>query len=121
MRKDARLKAARRFRKKLTDPELWLWLRLKDRSDCGPVFRSQHPIGPYVLDFYCPQAKPCIEVDGADHTREERIVRDAVRDAYLAQTGIYTYRIAGGDVMDDAADGVVLLALERVAGLSSKA
>lgn len=66
MRKDAKLKAARRFRKALTEPELWLWLRLRNRSDGGPVFRSQHPIGPYVLDFYCPQARLCIEVDGVD-------------------------------------------------------
>jgi very-short-patch-repair endonuclease len=122
MRKDARLKAARRFRKNLTEPELWLWLRLKSRSDGGPVFRNQHPIGPYVLDFYCAQAKLCIEVDGADHTREARISRDAARDAWLAEMGIYTYRITAGDVFgdpDDAANGVVLVALERIAELTS--
>ena len=121
MRKDAKLKAARHFRKNLTDPELWLWLRLKDRSDGGPVFRSQHPIGPYVLDFYCPQAKLCIDIDGADHTRDERIARDAARDTYLAEMGTYTYRISAGDVLDDpdeAADGVEILALERIGALS---
>jgi len=122
MRTDARLKTARRLRKKLTDPELWLWLRLKGRSDGVPVFRNQHPLGPYVLGFYCPSAKLCIEVDGADHTRDDRIARDAVRDAYLAEMGIHTYRIAGGDVMDDpddTADGIILLALERIASLKT--
>ena len=124
MRTDAKIKTARRFRKKLTDAELWLWLRLRSRSDDGLVFRNQHPIGPYVLDFYCARAKLCIEVDGADHTRDERIARDAVRDAFLAEKGIYTYRITGGDVMEDpdeAADGVVIVALERVAQLNSNA
>jgi very-short-patch-repair endonuclease len=108
----------------LTEPELWLWLRLKSRSDEGLVFRNQHPIGPYILDFYCARAKLCIEVDGADHTRDDRIARDAVRDAVLADMGIYTYRITGGDVLEDpdeAANGVVLVALERIALLATNA
>ncbi len=122
MRKDAKLKAARRFRKNLTEPELWLWLRLRDRSDDNPAFRNQHPIGPYILDFYCPQAKLCIEVDGTFHSRDERIAKDAIRDAYLAEIGIRTYRIFAGDVAEDAdeaANGVILIALERIAELSA--
>ena len=120
MRTAARIKAARRFRKNLTEPELWLWLRLRERSDDSPVFRRQHPIGPYILDFYCPQAKLCIEVDGEFHSRTDRMARDAVRDAYLAEMGIHTYRIHAGEVTEDAdeaADGVILIALERVAAL----
>ena len=118
MREKAKLKVARRFRKNLTEPELWLWLRLRDRCEGDPVFRRQHPIGPYILDFYCPQAKLCIEVDGADHTRDARIIRDATRDAWLAEKGIRTYRIYAGDVIEDAdeaANGMVLVALERIA------
>ena len=116
-REKARLKAARRFRKNLTEPELWLWLRLKNRADGDPVFRNQYPIGPYILDFYCAQAKLCVEVDGADHTRDARIAHDAMRDAWLADVGIHTYRLSAGDVFDDpdeAANGVVLVALERM-------
>lgn len=123
MRADAKLKAARRFRKNLTEPELYLWLRLKDRSEDDPVFRRQHPLGPYILDFYCPQARLCIEVDGADHTRDDRIARDAVRDAWLAEKGIHTYRIFAGDVTEDAdeaANGVVIAALERIAQLKPR-
>jgi very-short-patch-repair endonuclease len=122
MRKNAKLGAARRFRKNLTEPELYLWLRLRDRSDDNPVFRNQHPIGPYILDFYCPQAKLCVEVDGEFHGRDDRIARDAIRDAYLAEMGICTYRIFAGDVVDDAdeaANGVILIALERIAELSA--
>ena len=122
MRTDAKLKAARRFRKNLTEPELYLWLRLRDRSEDDPVFRRQHPLGPYILDFYCPQARLCIEVDGADHTRDARIARDAVRDAWLAEKGIHTYRIFAGDVVDDAdeaANGVILVALERISALKA--
>ncbi len=121
MRKNAKIKAARRFRKTLTEPELWLWLRLRDRSEGDPVFRNQHPIGPYILDFYCATARLCVEVDGADHTRDDRIARDAVRDAYLAELGIHTCRIPAGDVLndpDEMADGVFRLALDRIAELS---
>ena len=124
MRKNAKLKTARRFRKKLTEPELYLWLRLRGRSDDNPVFRNQHPIGPYVLDFYCPQARLCIEVDGACHSRDDRIAKDAIRDAHLAEMGIRTYRIFAGDVVqdaDEAANGVILIALERIAELSASA
>ncbi len=124
MRTDAKIKTARRFRKNLTEPELWLWLQLTSRSDDGLVFPNQHPIGPYILDFYCARAKLCIEVDGADHTRDDRIARDAVRDAVLADMGIHTYRITGGDVLEDpdeAANGVVLVALERIAQLAANA
>ena len=122
MRENTKLKTARRFRKNLTEPELWLWLRLRDRGEGDPVFRRQHPIGPYILDFYCPQAKLCIEVDGADHTHDTRMTRDAIRDAWLAEKDIHTYRIFAGEVVEDAdeaANGVVIVALERIAALKA--
>jgi len=57
-------KNARRFRRELSLPEKLLWVRIR-RSELN--FRRQHPIGEYVLDFYCPAAKLAIEVDGAAH------------------------------------------------------
>jgi very-short-patch-repair endonuclease len=41
-----------------------LWNRLRTRLRGQPVFRRQHPIGPYVLDFYCAKANLAIEIDG---------------------------------------------------------
>ena len=66
-------KNARRLRRELTLPEKLLWVRLR-RSDLN--FRRQHPIGHYVLDFYCPAAKLAIEVDGAAHDFGDRPARD---------------------------------------------
>ncbi len=100
---------ARQFRKNLTPPEWLMWERLKDRAVSGFAFRCQHPRGPYILDFYCPQAKLAIEVDGGMHDAD----RDAVRDRWLAEEGIETYRIPASEVMRDAdaaADGVRILA-----------
>jgi very-short-patch-repair endonuclease len=80
----------------------------------GPRFRRQHPIGPYVADFYCSEARLVIEVDGADHSEDRQIVHDQRRDAYMRGLGYEVLRIPANEIMrdaDEAADGVVLAAL----------
>lgn len=64
-------------------------------------FRRQHPIGPYVLDFYCPAAKLAIEVDGAAHDMGSRPERDQKRTEWLEIAGIQALRIAAKDVLAD--------------------
>ncbi len=61
---------ARQFRKALTDAEARIWLRLKGKPE-GVHFRKQHPIGSYIVDFYCAKAKLVIEVEGEIHDRED--------------------------------------------------
>jgi very-short-patch-repair endonuclease len=58
-----------------------------------PVFRGQHPIGPYVLDFYCAKAR--LAVDGMSHDSADRLERDARNDAWLRERGIAVMRIPG--------------------------
>ena len=58
---------ARRLRRALSPPEARLWNRLRERAPGLPTFRRQHPIGPYVLDFYCAKARLAIEIDGMSH------------------------------------------------------
>lgn len=109
---ERKIALARHLRKTMTEPERYLWARLKSRDD-GIVFKRQHAIGPYVLDFFCHKARLAVEVDGALHDAD----RDAVRDAYFAGLGIETYRITAADVYQDAdevADGIVLLAEEKI-------
>jgi very-short-patch-repair endonuclease len=55
---------ARRLRRALSPPEARLRSRLRARSPGAPAFRRQHPIGPYVLDFYCAKARFAVEIDG---------------------------------------------------------
>jgi very-short-patch-repair endonuclease len=64
---------------------------MKARALDGLHWRKQHPLGPYVLDFYCARAKLCLEVDGGAH--EFSMERDARRDAWLGEQGIQTLRI----------------------------
>ena len=87
------LERARSLRKSLTAPELGLWLRLKNRKLGGFKFRRQHPIGQYILDFYCAEARLAVEIDGEIHDRPDQIAHDRRRDAYLQKQGIETLRL----------------------------
>ena len=57
----------RELRNNSTPEEAVLWTQIKSRKIKGYKWRRQHPIGSYILDFYCPEAKLCIELDGAAH------------------------------------------------------
>ena len=108
---------ARELRRKLSPPEVRLWVRLRARIPGAPTFRRQHPTGPYVLDFYCARAKLAVEVDGYSHDVGDQPERDIRRDAWLNAQGIRVHRISAADVMrdaDQAADGVWRLAKELV-------
>jgi len=94
------IERARQLRRELTLPEVKLWLLLGQRPG-GMRCRRQHPVGPYVLDFYCATARLAIEVDGQAHDRAGRPERDARRDAWLEQQGIATMRILASEVLAD--------------------
>ena len=95
---------ARRFRRRLTPPEARLWRCLKGDKLGGLGFRKQHPIGPYILDFYCASAKLAVEVDGASHDTEERAAHDARRTRWLATKGLQVIRIRALAVRDELED-----------------
>jgi very-short-patch-repair endonuclease len=81
------------------------------------VFRRQHPIGPYVIDFYCAKARLAIEIDGIGHDMGVRPQRDERRDAWLKKHGVTVMRIAAAELthnVDEAADAIVRLATEML-------
>ena len=92
---------ARDMRRSLTPPEARLWRYLKGQALDGFAFRKQHPIGPYILDFYCASAKLAVEVDGAIHDQSDQIRHDQRRTAWLAERGVRVIRIAALDVRDE--------------------
>ena len=67
----------------------------------GWRFRRQHPLGPYVLDFYCDEARLAVEVDGAVHWMWANPARDARRDAWLIERGVRTLRLSATLIRDD--------------------
>ncbi|MBW8880049.1 MAG: endonuclease domain-containing protein [Asticcacaulis sp.] len=91
---------ARQFRRNLTDAEVLIWARLKGKPD-GLHFRRQHPVGPYITDFYCASARLVIEIDGQVHDDDDVAIRDARRTVYLEKQGLIVCRITGVDVMYD--------------------
>ena len=97
--------AARKLRRTMTLPEAMLWQRLRG-SGLGVKVRRQHPIGPYVVDFYVREWRLVIEVDGEAHNLGDRPERDAIRDEYLELNGNRMLRVAAFDVMKDF-DGVL--------------
>ncbi|MBO9590095.1 MAG: endonuclease domain-containing protein [Devosia sp.] len=94
----------------MTQPERTLWAMLR-RDQLGLHFRRQHPVGPYVLDFYCAKAKLCVEVDGPSHA--DRLEYDQRRTVWLATEGIRVLRFTDDEVEQRPA--VVIAAILRAA------
>ena len=115
---DLTLKRAKRLRRPMTPQELGLWLRVKNRQLGGFKIRRQHPVGPYILDFYCAERRLAVEIDGAAHWSDEQAAHDARRDAYLRSIGIETLRLSAESLKrPDAAAASVLGVLLGQAGL----
>jgi very-short-patch-repair endonuclease len=94
------LRRARSLRASLTPPEVALWVALRRRDLGGIRFRRQHPLGPWVLDFYCAERRLAVEVDGQGHNHGP-LGRDERRDSDLAQRGVRVLRFTAADVMGD--------------------
>lgn len=109
------VRKARRFRREMTLPEVLVWQRLR-KAPMGIKFRRQHPVGPFVLDFYCPSVKTGIEIDGIAHDMGDNPQRDVERDAWLREKGIRVIRIPAQDVLrnvDEAVEAIVAACRER--------
>jgi ATP-dependent DNA helicase RecQ len=90
---------AKDLRQTGTPPEQLLWLALRNGQIGGLKFRRQHPIGPYVVDFYCHNIGLVVEVDGMSH--DNKISRDAERTKYLEGQSLRILRVTNDDVMRD--------------------
>lgn len=88
------------LRNSLGLPEIILWSHLKD-GQLGKKFRRQHSIDHYVLDFYCPESKLAVELDGATHDNRESQNHDSKRDTFLRQLGIRVLRIHNKEVLEN--------------------
>jgi very-short-patch-repair endonuclease len=113
---DHNYERARQLRRNLSLPEGLLWRALR-RKPSSIKFRRQHPLGTYVLDFYCAQAKLAVEVDGLAHELGDRPERDATRDVFVRAQGIEVLRIPAADVLkspEEVAEAIVMLCRQRL-------
>jgi very-short-patch-repair endonuclease len=83
---------ARHLRKQETWAEKLMWCWLRDRRFSAYKFRRQFPLGAYVLDFFCVEARLNIELDGFQHGFPQSRASDALRDTWLTNQGILVLR-----------------------------
>ena len=103
---------ARELRHNATEAEQLLWECLRSRRLAGFKFRRQTPIGRYIVDFCCVEARLIVELDGGQHQDQQGY--DAARDAWLRERGFTVLRVHNGAWM--AEPGAVLGIIERACG-----
>ena len=80
-----------------TAAEASLWRVIRGRN-LDYKFRRQHPIENFIVDFYCAQAKLCIEIDGTSHLEAGQQEYDAARTSRLEELGYKVIRFTNNDV-----------------------
>ena len=90
--------SARDLRRRQTPSEVRLWNQLR-RRNLDVRVRRQHPVGPFVLDFYVPEVRLAIEIDGAVHGDPFIAAQDKARSDWLLGVGIRMLRFENDDVM----------------------
>ena len=83
------------MRKHMTDAEKSLWSKIR-KKQLGVAFRRQYSIGPYIVDFYCPEKRVVVEVDGKQHTNTRDY--DEYRTSYLEALDIQVIRFWNSEV-----------------------
>ena len=104
----------RQLRRKSTAPEQILWSRIRNRQLNNLKFRRQYGVGRYIIDFYCPEAKLAIEVDGDNHFNQNAMKRDQEREEHIKQFNITFLRFNNKEVVENI-NGV----LETISKFSS--
>ncbi len=92
---------ARTMRHEPTDAEQRLWRILRGRRLGGFKFRRQHPIGGYIVDFFCPSAALAVELDGGQHADAAAVQYDQLRTRRLKEMGVRVIRLADHDLLRD--------------------
>jgi len=93
----------------MTHAEVLLWVQLKGKALDGFKFRRQHSIKNYVIDFYCPEKKFAIEVDGVTHFSKFAIIHDREKENLLKSLNIRIFRVTNEEIYDN-----VMIVVEKI-------
>ena len=93
--------AAKKLRANATPHERTLWRALKDLPIEGSHFRRQAPIGPYIVDFFCPAKRLILEIDGGHHNEDDVAKRDLERQNWLESEGYRVIRFWNSEIAGD--------------------
>src|SRR5262245_31726574 len=92
------IETARRLRRDMTWPEKKFWNRIKTSQFLNLKFRKQHPIGPFVVDFYCASIRLVVEIDGDSHVDAQA---DTDRQRYLERLDLMVIRYTNDEVLQE--------------------
>ena len=106
-------KFAKRLRRRMTNAEIILWSRLRRADFVNVRFRRQHPIGPFIADFACIEARLIVEVDGATHSTDAERGYDRRRENFFVAKGWRILRVTNPDVYKNL-EGVMRLVLDAI-------
>ncbi|MGB3340766.1 MAG: endonuclease domain-containing protein [bacterium] len=104
---------AKYLRKNSTDAEKKLWSKLRNGNLANLKFRRQVIKGPYILDFYCPEKRLVIEVDGGQHYTKKGKLSDKIRKTSLNKNSLNVIRYSNRQILLDI-DVVLKDILNRV-------
>ena len=112
---------ARKLRAEMTDAERRLWYFLRKHGVAEHKFRRQHPIDPYIVDFYCAESRLVVEVDGGQHFEPLQRRYDATRSRYLEKRGLRVLRFTNIEALTqtEAVLDVILRAVEGATGVGA--
>ena len=100
-------KASKEIRRELRQSpiscEAIMWLKLRN-SKIGYKFRRQYGVGKYIVDFFCPELKLVIEIDGATHCTEDEIMYDTQRQKFLEEKGLIVKRYLNIDIKNNLSE-----------------
>ena len=91
----------RQLRQQQTLPEKIIWEHVRNRRLLGYKFRRQYSVDKFVIDFYCPELKLAIEVDGSIHDSAEQKSYDKMRQHKIENYGITFFRITNEELMSN--------------------
>jgi len=101
----------RNLRKNMPKSEVLLWMKLKNRQMHGERFLRQYGVDQYILDFYCPNLKLAVEVDGDSHFIPGSEEKDKARQLYIEALGVHFLRFTNTDVcenLDEVCQAILL-------------
>jgi very-short-patch-repair endonuclease len=111
---EASVATSRLLRKSATPAETKLWSLLRGQQ-AGTKFRRQHRMGSFILDFYAPEVRLAVEVDGGVHNATGQVAYDRFRDDIVARHDVRVLRVSNAEVEHDPAEVVQRIVLEAEA------
>ncbi len=98
----------------MPEAEIILWSKLRNKES-GYKFRRQYSVGPYIIDFYCPELKLAIEVDGGSHYNMEAELRDKERQKIVESYGFIFLRFTNKEIYENV-EGVLIKIIQYING-----